>query len=345
MVREARAYEAFRALGVKAPNTGYAFLTVNGEVFGTYLNVETMDEVALGKRFGKFAEPEHLYEGEYGADVGVGPANTASEAEAAAAKFEVDEGSEKERGDLEALIAAVNGGASGWLERVQAHADLGEMTRMWAVERYIGHWDGYSGYDSEARPEVEELLPNNYFLYGDSAGRFQMLPWGTDQTWDERLEFDHPGGALFDGCLADSGCAALYRAAAEEVLKTLPGLGLSAARRKRCDPSRTPKPRFASPMTRPPSPTGSTPTESSWRAGRPNSRNGSKSRRRRPTTANPPAWNRRRRGARRRGRPRAATWSASGGSRSPAPSSPPISPPTPPARSTSAPCLEPGADG
>jgi hypothetical protein len=229
MVREARAYEAFRALGVKGPNTGYAFLKVNGEVFGTYLNVETMDDVALGKRFGKFADPEHLYEGEYGVDVG--PASTAAEAEEAAGKFAVDEGDEKERSDLEAMIVAANGGASGWLERMKEHADLGEMTRMWAVERYIGHWDGYSGYDTESRPEVEKLLPNNYYLYSDSAGRFTMLPWGTDQTWDERLKFDAPGGVLFDDCLADAGCAALYRAAAEEVLETLPALGLSTKAR------------------------------------------------------------------------------------------------------------------
>ena len=47
------------------------------------------------------------------------------------------------------------------------------MTRMWAVERYLGHWDGYT-------------TKNNYYLVSDPSGRFQMLPWGTDQTWVER---------------------------------------------------------------------------------------------------------------------------------------------------------------
>ena len=221
MVHEARAYEAFRALGIKAPYTGYAFVKVNGEVFGTYLNIETMDDLALEKRFGKFAAPQHLYEGEYGADV-----TPAREKE-----ILVDEGDEEKREDLEALVGAVDGGASGWLERVEAHADLAEMTRMWAVEKYIGHWDGYSGFEST--PEHPE--PNNYFLYGDALGRFQMLPWGTDQTWDERLDFGADGGVLFDDCLADIGCAAMYRAAAEEVLKTLPALGLSTKARCTAD--------------------------------------------------------------------------------------------------------------
>jgi hypothetical protein len=217
MVHEARAYEAFRALGIKAPNTGYAFVKVNGEVFGTYLNIETIDDLALEKRFGKFADPQHLYEGEYGADVTPELEN----------EILVDEGDEEKREDLEALVSAVGGGASGWLERVDAHADLAEMTRMWAVEKYIGHWDGYSGFEST----LEYPEPNNYFLYSDALGRFQMLPWGTDQTWDERLDFDAPAGVLFDDCLADAGCAAMYRAAAEEVLKALPTLGLSTKAR------------------------------------------------------------------------------------------------------------------
>ena len=33
----------------------------------------------------------------------------------------------------------------GWSGRVAPLADLGEMTRMWAVEKFIGHWDGYAG--------------------------------------------------------------------------------------------------------------------------------------------------------------------------------------------------------
>ena len=57
---------------------------------------------------------------------------------------------------------------------------------MWAVEKYIGHWDGYAGDPS--------TQPNNYYLHSDAAGQFTMLPWGTDQTWDERLR-STPRGA------------------------------------------------------------------------------------------------------------------------------------------------------
>ena len=228
MIHETLAYSAFRAVGVPAPRTGYAFVSLNGEDMGLYLNVETLDDVALSRLF---ATTQHLYEGEYADDVLPGEASS----------FEVDEGSDTDRADLDALIAAVNG-AGPWSAQVGALADLDEMTREWAVERYIGHWDGYAGYGSE------ELSPNNYFLHSDASGRFQMLPWGTDQTWNQRLGFDDepattstecqddlPCVATYDGhsimftrCLADTTCAALYRNAVDTVTSTIGALHLHA---------------------------------------------------------------------------------------------------------------------
>jgi len=213
MLHETLAYDVFRAVGVQGSRTGYAFVRLNGEALGVYLNVEDLDDVGLEKRFGPFDDPQHLYEGEYGTDVTVGDEED----------FEVDEGDDGDLGDLEALSAAANDElAPDWSERVEPHADLAEMTRMWAVEKYVGHWDGYAG----KADEEEHDLPNNFYLYSDPAGRFQMLPWGTDQTWEERVDFGAGGGLLFDRCLGDVSCAAIYEEAAIAVLKTVPGLDL-----------------------------------------------------------------------------------------------------------------------
>lgn len=203
MVHEALSYLVFGAAEVPAPRSGYAYLRLNGEAIGLYADVETLDKVALEKRFGTFDDPpQHLYEGENGHDVLPG------EAEA----FEADEGEEEERDDLEALIEAANGSGDGpWWTRVSPHADLGEMTRMWAVEHYIAHWDGYAGHREAG------MRPNNYYLFSEASGRFQMLPWGTDQTWDLNLEiphrivsFDNEGGVMFNLCLEDEACRRLY---------------------------------------------------------------------------------------------------------------------------------------
>ena len=216
MIHETLAYEAFGAAGVPAPRTGFADVVVNGEDYGVHLNVETLDKVALEKRFGTFAEPpQHLYEGEYGADA------TADRV----GLFEVDEGKATDQSDLAALVAASeDGSAPDWSDSVAPFADLGEMTHMWAVEKYIGHWDGYSG-------EESDVLPNNFYLYSDAGGRFQMLPWGTDLTWEEHLPFDGAAGALFDACLADASCEALYRSAAADALGSIAALDLDTTAR------------------------------------------------------------------------------------------------------------------
>jgi len=221
LLHETLAYRTFRAAGVAAPRTGFAYVRLNGEDFGTYLNLENLDKVNLERWFGKFEEPpQHLYEGEYGVDVTPGVEGLTGEE----GGYEVDEGDEEHIEDLEALVAAVNSAkGSGWSAAVGPVADLAEMTRMWAVEKYTGHWDGYSGEEGPRKP-------NNYYLYSDPAGRFQMLPWGTDNTWEpyRRTEFDADAGVLFDDCLADPSCAGLYRQALRGLQKTIPGLGLDS---------------------------------------------------------------------------------------------------------------------
>ena len=213
MLHEMLAYKTFRAAGVPAWRTGYAFVSVNGDPYGVYLNLETPDEISLALRY---TTTQHLYEGEtddQGA-VDVVPDHVP--------RFEIDEGDEEDLSDLEALAAAVEGDGD-FSDRVQALADLKEMTRMWAVEKYIGHWDGYSGPASPGNRQ-----PSNYFLHSNAGGRFTMLPWGTDQTWSQRLSFEGQLGVMFNECLNDDSCFALYREAVREVRDVVAGLDLDS---------------------------------------------------------------------------------------------------------------------
>lgn len=202
MIHETLAYTAFRGAGVPASRTGYAYVYVNGEDFGIHLDIEALDEIALSKIFGSTfdEDTQHLYEGENEADTVPGRVGW----------YEVDEGL-PDRSDLQALIDAVNSDGSGdWATRVADVADLAEMTRMWAAEKYVGQWDGYAGYDGEG-------LPNNYYLYSDSSGRFQMMPWGNDESWQTwtrwRVPFGGGGGEMFNRCLDDDACSEIYRRA------------------------------------------------------------------------------------------------------------------------------------
>lgn len=209
MLHETLMYALARAVGVPAPRTGYSFVTVDGAPFGVYLSLETVDDVMLRRWL---PTTSHLYEGAYGVDVRPDHIGT----------YEVDEGNPDDRSDLMALADAAQDPAD-WDTRIGALADLDEMTTMWAVERYGGQWDGYA-----ANPFESAASPNNYFLHSDAAGRFAMLPWGTDGAWTMQLAPGGHGGVLFDGCLADAACEARYLRAIETVKTAVASLDLPA---------------------------------------------------------------------------------------------------------------------
>ena len=70
--------------------------------------------------------------------------------------FEVDEGDEDDRSDLQALTAAAQGSGD-FSDRMAGKADLDEMVSMWATEKYVGQWDGYAGVFEDWT--AEQLLP------------------------------------------------------------------------------------------------------------------------------------------------------------------------------------------
>ncbi|MCC6624279.1 MAG: CotH kinase family protein [Deltaproteobacteria bacterium] len=209
MLHEVVAYTIFRAAGVAAPSVGYAWVRVNGEDYGLYAHVETPDDYLLHRRDPVwFPTTEHVYEGEYGRDVALDTVDA----------FDVDAGDADARDDLrslaEALAAAPRG--PGYLDALAGLVDFAQMTREWAVEHWIGHWDGYTG-----------PIVNNYYLHGDADGVFRMIPWGTDQTLSDRLPMDQAYGELFVRCLPDPACRALYVRAIIETTRAVAGLDLA----------------------------------------------------------------------------------------------------------------------
>ena len=157
----------------------------------------------------------------------------------------MDEGND-DRSDLDALAAAVARPGS-FSERLAGVADLDEMAAMLAVERYIGHWDGYTGDpDIIFPPESGDAAPpNNYYLHSDASGVFSLMPWGTDQTFtrdhtfdrprtdgpEHYLMFDSPSALLLDGCLADEACSMHYLDTLASLPDLVESLGLLATHR------------------------------------------------------------------------------------------------------------------
>ena len=192
MAHEALSYEVFRSSGIAAPRTGYARVTVNGTYKGMYLNLETYDDVMLEQWF---PETEHLYEGSYGLFYDVSTVENAY-----SDHYQVDEGDEVNRSDLQNLLDTAKDFSGGWYARMSPIANLEQMTRMWALEAYLGHWDGYS-----------QFITNNYFIHFDGNGLATMHPWGMDQSFNWANLYDgQPHHFIFNGCVSDSICASMY---------------------------------------------------------------------------------------------------------------------------------------
>ena len=157
-LRQCLAYDLFRDAGVPAPRCNFAHLTLNGDDFGLFVHVESLDKEFLEKNF---EDPSgKMYEGTL--------SDFRPEFEGT---FDLKTNQvEDDRGEIDALVDVLAApGDSALLERLDPLVDLDAFNTFWAMEVLTRHWDGYSS------------NTNNFYLYADpTSGRFQFIPWGVD---------------------------------------------------------------------------------------------------------------------------------------------------------------------
>lgn len=193
VIHEFSAYWIFREMGIAAPRVTWVQVTVNGTDYGLYLSVEGLNLPMLSRWY---ESTSHLYEGAYGQDLFVGDTGG----------LEVDEGSETDRSDVLVLASLLETeGIAGFYDATTDLIDWDQVVRMLATEIWIGHWDGYAPYR------------NNYYFHFDGAGRFTLLPWGTDQTFGDYLKILRGEGLVFQACIANDTCRLDYAAALRDV--------------------------------------------------------------------------------------------------------------------------------
>lgn len=183
MMRELLAYRIHRAMGVPAPDVGYARVRVDGADYGLYAVIESVDEEFLERRFEDASGG--LYEGEYGCDLSSDDV----------AGFDKDAGPKKDRADLEQLAARFEAG-----ERLLAPGGpLGpDVIAYLAVSAFVGDFDGYRH-------------AHNYRLYHDPArGRWSFVPWGLDRALKKPLPLYDSEGLVAKACFADAACRLEY---------------------------------------------------------------------------------------------------------------------------------------
>lgn len=202
MMREILGYRLYRAMGVPAPDVAYARVEVNGQPYGLYSIIESVDEHFLARRFDDSSGG--LYEGEYGCDLH----------EDDVEGFDRDSGSKDTRAALRALTAAAAGPASGLIGRERGLLHTDAVLAYLAVSAFLGDFDGYRH-------------SHNYRIYNDpSIGKWYFLPWGIDRTFKKRLSIFDSEGVVARRCFADAWCRLEYVRTMKKVVERFESLHL-----------------------------------------------------------------------------------------------------------------------
>lgn len=214
------AYKLYREAGVPASRTGYAWIRVNGAIYGLYANIETQDEIWLRRNY---PDPSgNLYDGKYiwYAD---GSYTLLDFDTSTQDLFELEEGTDVGRSDIHAITEALDttGGTASFYAETSLFIDWEELWLQVAVEQWVGQNDGYT------------LNKNNYRVYFDPLdGKAEIIPWDLDYSFlrdsDWGMSWTAPAGRIYALCRQDGGCRSTWRRVAGETCELADSLDLSA---------------------------------------------------------------------------------------------------------------------
>lgn len=223
---ERLAYHVFRLANLPAPRCNSALVSVNGEAYGLYANVEAEDKTFLRRWFA--SDDGNLYE--------EGQVDFVPGAET---QFDLETNEkENDRTDLATLIQLVSTATpENFMEHVGQKLDMEHFLRFTAAEAAVNQWDMYA---------YTVFWPNNFRIYHDpTTRRFVLLPWGMDLSmkpyrdsgkpfigvFSLARQYDRPNGRvtaglLFQRCLESAPCKTALSHALEEIASVYENAGL-----------------------------------------------------------------------------------------------------------------------
>jgi spore coat protein CotH len=193
-MREHLTYRYFREAGVPAPRTAAIQVYVNGEYYGLYQNVESIDRRFVRRHFDESAGKGMMYEGAYWCDFfsgddsayedghcwdrefALGECDDAPGALDDLQLFEADGTTPQDPwqfiSNLHTALEAIAAPES-YFPQVDDVLDWGSFLSYWATGAVVVDWDNYV------------YNQNNFRIYHHPAsGKWHFLPWGVDQTWE-----------------------------------------------------------------------------------------------------------------------------------------------------------------
>lgn len=208
-------YALFRELGIPAPRVAHVRLFVNGELWGLYQHIETIDRRFLARWFD--SNDGMLYEGTYWCDLVPNnvPPTDDDDSYCITREFSPDPCSSPDPGAdpldyalVRQLVEQIEALPEGeFYPAVTAFFDFDRFLTTWALESVIDHWDNYAF-----------SIQNNYRVYHDpTTGLWTLLPSGIDQTFNDEQDPWAVGGVLAARCIAEPACEAAFAARLAEV--------------------------------------------------------------------------------------------------------------------------------
>jgi spore coat protein CotH len=186
--KEVVVYNVLRDASQLGSRCSYVRVTINGEPWGLYANVEAMDDEWVKRRF-EDAEGNLWATASSGADF----------TDTGLARWELNSG-DGDKSQLKALTRALktyNGDFFGELSEIM-NAD--QYLDYWAWCAAVGNYDGYP------------FTGNDVILYEDPLDerRVVFMPWGTDESFDQYEVSGRVWWAAYTAlgyaCLEDSAC-------------------------------------------------------------------------------------------------------------------------------------------
>lgn len=205
MIHERLGYLLMNEVGVPSARSGYARVSVNGELYGLYSTVESASNNEFLSRW-MGGDDGNLYEGAYGTDLDWGSYQS----------FDQDNGMNVGFTDVQELITAIDAmtAQNFWVEASKV-IDMERYVEFAASEIYIGHWDGYANYR------------NNFFIYRRPDNNlWTFVPWGIDQTFRDNIEPFRAEARLQTLCVQSIDCRKKLAAAYQKVIMKVDELDL-----------------------------------------------------------------------------------------------------------------------
>ncbi len=202
--RENIALRLWQALGTEASRSSWAQVTINGEPYGLYSNIESLDDEWLQRRY--VAYGGDFWEMNDDADF----------SEAGLPWWELTEG-EGTSSTLEAITAVLDEGVTSFEGDLGPYVDMEQFLHFWATCLVTGAADGYP------------FKLNDAYAYGDPAdgGRLDFVPWSMDEAWGDAFS-TWTAGRLARACRDDDACEARRLEVFDEMLGKLESLDVQA---------------------------------------------------------------------------------------------------------------------